>query len=175
MSTACKPVLIFDLDETLFHTNHKDITSSTPRPYLKECLETLSVNYELFVFTLGTHEYAEEKCAKFGILDNIPLKRIYSREDSTIQGENHYKILDTILYDCCPSCASNVVIVDDTPEVWQTSYGNAAQVIEWEHILNNVPEITSKSVIRIPRFYGDEKDTALSDLTVFMRSCDIVS
>ena len=171
MSEAgCRPIFIFDLDETLFHTDKDNIDLTTPRPFLLQCLKCLSRKFELFVFTLGTHDYAIKKCNQFGITDYIPVGRIYAREEST----HLNKILTTVLYDCCPSCKSRVVVVDDSPEVWQTTDDVPAKVVEWKRITNISRKIASQSVIRIPRFYGDEKDTALLYLTVFMLSCHII-
>ena len=85
-----KPTLIFDLDETLIHCNEN---SNMPcdvllpikfpngtvvkagvniRPYARECLEELSKDFELIVFT------ASHECYANVIVDYIDKKRLIS-------------------------------------------------------------------------------------------------
>ncbi len=174
-----KPILILDLDNTLFETvfpdDHRHMIHAlepvkqeyaVERPYLTEFLDKMSEKYFLCVFTRGTFAYALGKCSQLGILSYIPVDRIYAREE-TIDDRKRFEIV------LCSECIQRAVAVDDTPEVWENVDGSRARVFEWTDILYK-KEIKAKSVIEIPAFHANMKnDRALEHLAVFMNSCVI--
>ncbi len=172
-----KPILILDLDNTLFHTYHEIETRleiTTSRPHLDDFLQQVSEKYFLCIFTKATLEYAIMKCTELGIISFIPHERIYSREDTTFLYEKK-RFCDVL----CSECMKKAIAVDDSPTVWENKNGSQTRIKKWDDVVSwtdGRKKIQAISVIEIPAFYSDMKDDhALSDLGVYMKSCDIIN
>lgn len=145
MEMKCSPRnLLLDLDHTLFHTLHNNKTYA--RPGLLEFLQKVSVHYRLFVFTMGTRQYAHEKCTQLGITKYIPLERIYAREDTVRSPEtgHHIKRFRIVL---CETCLRHCIAVDDHPAYWNVPVFECTQ-----KNLNTNKILKPRSVIHIPPF-----------------------
>ena len=59
-------ILVWDLDETLFHTSGNNLY---PRPYVKEVITELGEHFNQIVFTAATKSYADEILKKMGLYD----------------------------------------------------------------------------------------------------------
>ena len=114
--------LVLDLDETLVHFREDQINPSKGilhlRPGLFRFLETVSLYYELVVFTAATKEYADP------ILEAIEQDKIIFeyklyREHTVIIGEDFVKDISRLGRDL-----SKVIIVDNMPQCFRLQKEN---------------------------------------------------
>jgi RNA polymerase II subunit A small phosphatase-like protein len=143
-----KPLLILDLDETLIHSEYnsepdwydfsfsKDSYGQTEffytqkRPFLKEFLNVVKVNFNLAIWTAASHEYAQEIIKEIGLKEE-DLVFFYHKEMCTLRydydQQNYYgvKKLEKIK-SFCP--LERVLIVDDIVETAQFNYGNLINI-----------------------------------------------
>ncbi|KAK1379742.1 hypothetical protein POM88_026487 [Heracleum sosnowskyi] len=146
-----KLCLVLDLDHTLLHTDdfrqnpnidvlgHDDMFEwkgmgmekvyiTKLRPFVRNFLEEASEMFELYVYTMGSRNYAH---IVTDFLDPEGLyfgNRIISREDCTTPGQ---KGLDVV-----PVEPSAVVILDDTESVWKGYFANLILVEKYDYFSN---------------------------------------
>ncbi|KAK1392742.1 RNA polymerase II C-terminal domain phosphatase-like [Heracleum sosnowskyi] len=140
-----KLCLVLDLDHTLLHTNfrqnpninaasHDDIFEwkamgkvyfTKLRPFVRNFLEEASHMFTLYVYTMGSRNYAhivtdflDPQGVYFG-------KRVISREDCTTPGQ---KGLDVV-----PVDPSAVVVLDDTEPVWKGYFANLLLIEKYDY------------------------------------------
>lgn len=162
-------LIILDLDETLFYSEHNSrmsdasydfITRSFPifegeyytmfRPHLGEFIKWLFDNFNVAVYTAASRDYAELLLTKMDI-DLKKLKFLWTRENCTIKYDTEsnahlvYKKLAKLKkkynLDRC-------LMIDDKPNLIDC-YGN---------------------VIAIKPFYGDSNDRELMKLIIYLDS-----
>lgn len=155
-----KKLLILDIDETLIFATENLLDRKEDfragqyyvykRPYLKEFLLQCINWFEVAVWTSSSPDYAKE------ILENIfddvrVLSFVWASDRCTwsydweLQEYYWRKILKKVKrkgYDL-----NNVIAVDDTPKGYKNSYGN---------------------VIAIAPFEGEESDSELTDLLIYL-------
>lgn len=136
-------LLILDLDETLIHASEKQLSRESDfivgnkyfvhkRPFVGNFLTWAFDNFQVAVWTSATDDYAAE------IIENVfsgfqnKLSFVWSRERCTPSldfesretfwekkltklGRRGYKL-------------ENVIVVDDSPQMWRSSYGNLVTV-----------------------------------------------
>jgi RNA polymerase II subunit A small phosphatase-like protein len=155
-----RKLLILDLDETLIYATEEalerkaDITVATyfvyKRPYLKEFLDFCFANFDVAVWTTSTSDYAREIIDKCFNQDPI---FIWSRERCThtydAEMQEHYYIKKMSKLRRQGYKLESVIAVDDSANVWTNSYGN---------------------LVRVMRFEGDETDTELKRLLLYLGS-----
>ncbi|KAL8095936.1 hypothetical protein AgCh_037062 [Apium graveolens] len=146
--------LVLDLDHTLIHTEkvcnlapekakmcldnvaHKDdmftwkYTTGSDRlikvrPFVREFLEEANKLFEMYIYTMGTRDYAlhiadllDPKSIYFG-------SRIISRENCTVSGQ---KGLDVV-----PVDESGILIIDDTMGVWFRHISNLIVIDKYDY------------------------------------------
>ncbi|KAF0701091.1 Aste57867_8388 [Aphanomyces stellatus] len=156
-----KLTLALDLDHTLLHAVRlEDVTDNidnygddiihfqipgipTPhvlklRPGLKTFLEDLCSQYELWIYTHGTRNYAEKIAEIIDPEQKIFGARIISRSDTPDIAHKALKFL-------FPSCDDSMIIVlDDRIDVWKENYENVF-IIEAYHFFNTRAEINNAS------------------------------
>ncbi|XP_074377901.1 RNA polymerase II C-terminal domain phosphatase-like 4 [Apium graveolens] len=144
-----KLCLVLDLDHTLLHTNfrhqpntnikdppcHDDIFEwkatgvkylTKLRPFVRSFLQEASQMFELYVYTMGSRDYASIVVRDFLDPQGIYFgDRIISREDCTVKG---LKGLDVV-----PVHPSAVVILDDTEAVWKGFFRNLILVEKYDY------------------------------------------
>ena len=149
-----KRYLILDMDETLIHSSSKKLNDSSikieknlfinKRPYLKNFLENLSKIYNIIIFTCSEESYANS------ILNNIDSENKFFflkffREDCLFINNNVYlknlEFINNLNFEKC-------VLVDNSPLHF------------YRNLENTVP---------ILPFYGDEEDSELLKLEVFLK------
>ncbi len=154
-------LLILDLDETLIHATEEKLEREADfivgqyfvyrRPFLDEFLEFCFANFEIAVWTSSTRKYATE------IIENIldseyQTAFFWARERCTIgfdmeEREQFFEKKMTKVrnrgYDL-----NSVIVVDDSPEKWRSSYGN---------------------LVRVKPFFGETDDDELQKLIVYLQ------
>ncbi|KAK1379559.1 RNA polymerase II C-terminal domain phosphatase-like [Heracleum sosnowskyi] len=143
-----KLCLVLDLDHTLLHTDfrqnpnidvqgHDDMFEwrtmekvyiTKLRPFVRNFLEEASQMFELYVYTMGSRNYAH---IVTDFLDPEGLyfgNRVISRENCTTPGQ---KGLDVVLVE-----PSAVVILDDTESVWKGYFANLLLVEKYDYFSN---------------------------------------
>ncbi|TXG79349.1 MAG: phosphoprotein phosphatase [Spirochaetes bacterium] len=162
-------ILILDLDETLFYSEHKSrmndvsfdfINESFPifegeyytmfRPHLKEFLKYIFANFTIAVYTAASQDYAELLLTKMGVNLNT-LEFLWARDRCTIKYdyENGFgnPVAHKKLYKVGKKYnLDNILMVDDKPHLIDC-YGN---------------------VIGIKPFYGDSSDKELLRLINYL-------
>lgn len=153
-------LLILDLDETLIYATEEKLEREADfvvgqyfvyrRPFLDEFLEFCFTNFEIAVWTSSTRNYATE------ILENVfnstyQTAFFWSREKCTIgfdmeEREHFFEKKMTKVrnrgYDL-----KSVIVVDDSPEKWRSSYGN---------------------LVRVKPFFGENDDDELKHLAIYL-------
>eukprot|EP01138_Halocafeteria_seosinensis_P008611 gb/GECG01008801.1/.p1 GENE.gb/GECG01008801.1/~~gb/GECG01008801.1/.p1 ORF type:complete len:332 (+),score=14.79 gb/GECG01008801.1/:1-996(+) len=158
-----KPLLVFDLDETLVHGNFSDTVEADllfpvwmdgksyniavqKRPFFDECLQRLREKFEICMFTAGITAYANE------VLDNLDRDRTIRhrlfRDACTLRGGKLVKDLGRLGRDI-----KRTVIVDNRVSCFSLHPANG---------------------IKCTSFYGDKTDRELEVLTDFLMSIDTV-
>ena len=160
MQFSEKKLLILDLDETLCYATEERLERDADftvgqyfvyrRPFLDEFLEFCFENFEVAVWTSSTRNYAVRVIENiFGAKHEISF--FWARERCTMSfdmEEREYymqKKMHKIRrsgYDL-----KSVIVVDDSPEKWRSSYGN---------------------LVRVKPFFGDLDDDELKPLTVYL-------
>jgi len=160
MHNSDKKLLILDLDETLIYATEEKLERESDfivgqyfvyrRPFLDEFLEFCFENFEVAVWTTSTGNYARK------ILENIfdshhKTNFVWARERSTFSFdmEERESFLTKKMtkvrrrgYDL-----KSVIVVDDSPEKWRSSYGN---------------------LVRVKPFFGEIDDDELKHLAVYL-------
>lgn len=160
MQFSERKLLILDLDETLVYAAEEKLEREADfivgqyfvyrRPFLDEFLEICFENFEVAIWTSSTRNYAEK------VIENIfevkhPISFFWSRERCTIgfdmeERENFLekkmRKIRRLGYDL-----KSVIVVDDSPEKWRSSYGN---------------------LVRVKPFFGDINDDELKHLAAYL-------
>lgn len=157
-----EPLLILDLDETLIHSSMDEpdwwdftfqkgdqIFYTQRRPFLKEFLSNVKINFDLAIWTAASYDYAHEIVKNIG-LDEDDLIFFYHKEMCTLRYDydmqNYYGIKK--LEKIKPfRPLERVLIVDDIMETAHHNYGN---------------------LIRIKPFNGDRDDVELLKLISYL-------
>lgn len=159
-------LLVLDLDETLIHAAERKLERDFDfivgqyfvykRPFLNEFLEFCFENFEVAVWTSSTRNYAEKVIENiFGYRHSVSF--VWARERCTISFDEeertnfHEKKILKIKnrgYDL-----RSVIVVDDSPEKWRSSYGN---------------------LVRVKPFFGEIDDDELKHLTVYLEKLKTV-
>ena len=138
-----KKTLIFDLDETLVHCceNGEEADVSiriqlptgqicdagiNVRPFAKECLEALSKEFEIFVFTASHPCYADVVCDYLDPTKSIIQARFY--RDSCIMSGGIY-VKDLRIFS--NRKVKDIVIVDNTLHCIAYQIDNCIPIISW--------------------------------------------
>ena len=74
-------ILVWDLDETLFHTSGNSLHQ---RPYVRETITQLSEHFHQIVFTAATKSYADEILKKMGLYHHFA--KLFYRSSLTVGG-----------------------------------------------------------------------------------------
>lgn len=131
-----KKTLILDLDETLVHFStfppHSEVDTLKfgtnyvfLRPGLKEFLEYARQNFEVFIFTAGTEEYANpilleimpwmDQCHKL-FRDSCYIEKGHFRKDASILDRDK----------------KDVIIIDDSSSTFKSNPRNTIPIARWE-------------------------------------------
>ncbi|KAI3902105.1 hypothetical protein MKW98_028036 [Papaver atlanticum] len=176
-----KLCLVLDLDHTLLHSvriqdvsaedqeylnlrvsSMKDLDGNSLyrhigryiklRPYTREFLKEVGKYFELFIYTMGTRDYAAEMGR---LLDpqGVLFKSIVSKDDSTNQNRMNLDIL------AGPN-ESNTIIVDDTRRVWEENEKNLIQIEKYNYFTEGGHRFKKDE----EQGYGDE-DGALKSIS----------
>ncbi|KAL5221726.1 hypothetical protein ABZP36_026439 [Zizania latifolia] len=134
--------LVLDLDETLVHSTldhceNADFTLQVffnmknhtvyvrQRPYLKMFLEKVAQMFELVIFTASQRIYAEQLIDRLDPDGRLISHRMY-RESCIFSGGCYTKDLTILGVDL-----AKVVIVDNTPQVFQLQVDNGIPIKSW--------------------------------------------
>lgn len=155
-----KKLLILDLDETLIHSVEKplerkpdfsfDIFHTYKRPFLEKFLKFCFEYFEVAVWTSATNSYALEILKNILNQNQIPTF-VWTRNRCTLSFDEELR--ESFLtkkmwkvkrkgYDL-----TKVVVIDDRPEQWRSSYGN---------------------LIRVKEYLGEKEDNELRLLTKYL-------
>lgn len=166
-----KPLLILDLDETLFHTtyDHEAITRrhgvrpdfsfegqyhTFKRPGVHAFIDSVSAAWRLAVWTSATRDYAQFMSER--IFGDVPLDFIFDRRRCTRRrnfgsGMYHsndvYMVKDLKKVKRLGYALDRMLLIEDRPENGERQYGN---------------------LVRAPAFYGDPSDTVLPRLACYL-------
>jgi TFIIF-interacting CTD phosphatase-like protein len=124
LTMKSKILFLLDLDHSLIYGSYAPSESADllfeysqylkvyERPHAKELVLTLQDKGDIIVFTTAKHDYAKTICD----LLNINPKVLLSRNDCLSNGDQYRKQIRKEWADSY----SNIVIIDDSPHVWQT-------------------------------------------------------
>ncbi|MCL7051635.1 hypothetical protein MKW94_030696 [Papaver nudicaule] len=154
--TQKKLCLVLDLDHTLLHSvkiqdvsreeqeylNGK-LSSSTKdlngdslfsmsgryvklRPYTREFLKEANRDFKLFIYTMGSRDYARDMGRLLDPTGDLFKKNIVSKDDSTIVNRKNLDVLSG------PN-GNNTIIIDDTKKVWENNRKNLIQIDKYNY------------------------------------------
>ena len=155
--------IIFDLDETLVHccedpkSASQALNISLPsgekleiginiRPYVKECLTTLSKKFEIVVFTASHKCYADVVLDFLDPTNELIHHRLY-RENCVIVDGVYIKDLRVITN----RALENMVLIDNSAYCFAYQLENGVPIVSW---------------------YNDNEDTELMELTHYLSSIE---
>lgn len=138
MPSTSKPLLILDLDETLFFASESPLSISHDcrvgpyyvyrRPYLAEFLDTCQQWYQLAVWSSSSSDYVEH-AVSYVLPQDLSLAFAWSRERCIQryhpETKQRYFIKDLKKVKRQGYDLGRVLIVDDTPQKVRRNYGNA--------------------------------------------------
>ncbi len=159
---ARKKLLILDLDETLIYSTEESLEREADftaeqyfvykRPFLGEFLAFCFENFDVGVWTTSTADYASLVVDRVTNPDQT-LQFLWSRERCTwaFDEATHERVLVKRLEKLGRRGyrPDSIIVVDDTPSAWRTSYGN---------------------LIRVARFEGDRSDDELKYLSKYLKT-----
>lgn len=160
MQKAERKLLVLDLDETLIYATEEKLEREAnftvgqyfvyKRPFVDCFLRFCFKNFDVAVWTTATKSYAEE-IFKNLLKENEILQFLWTRERCTYEfdEELHEPILVKKLAKVRrrKRKLESVIVVDDSPNVWKSSYGNP---------------------VCISKFNGDENDDELKLLPLYL-------
>ncbi|KAJ4815723.1 C-terminal domain phosphatase-like 4 [Rhynchospora pubera] len=167
MKTINKPKLVLDLDHTLMNSTQDlsrdemhllNAVSTTKdagllhkirledcsmlvklRPFVRQFLDEASKMFDLYVYTMGTRDYATQ-IVKLLDPENkyfISKSKVISREDFTKSG---VKALDIV-----PGSKAYIIILDDKPSVWREADKiNIIQIWRYNFFASSFPSSYSR-------------------------------
>lgn len=155
-----KKLLILDLDETLIYATETNLEHDFDfivgqyfvykRPFLDDFLKFCLENFEVAVWTSSTRNYATQ------IIDNIfdykdEISFFWARERCTISFDEEERInfyeKKLVKIKKRGFNLQSVIVVDDSPEKWRSSYGN---------------------LVRVKPFFGETDDDELNRLIIYL-------
>ncbi|KAI3886598.1 hypothetical protein MKX03_019349 [Papaver bracteatum] len=125
------------------------------RPSTREFLMEASKYFELFIYTMGTRDYAEEMGRLLDPQGKIFKSRIVSKDDSTKENRKNLDILSG------PN-ELNTIIVDDTKRVWKKNKRNLIWIEKYNYFTEG-GHILKKDG-------SDDEDGALESVTEILLS-----
>jgi len=166
METPERKLLILDLDETLIYATEKKPEREADfivgqyfvykRPFLEPFLEFCFERFEVAIWTTATKLYAEEILRKI-VKNHQKLKFLWTRERCTYffdaEARDHYFVKRMSKLRRLKYKLESIIVIDDSPNVWQSSYGN---------------------LVRINRFEGDLADNELQLLPIYLERLSAV-
>ena len=131
-----RPLLILDLDETLIYSTKNALPCKHDfecceylvhkRPSVDSFIESMAVHYDLAVWTSSSSDYAS--CIKAGILANVSLKFLWSRDKCTrrfdSEMQEHYWVKNLKKVKRAGFDLERVLFVDNTPQKLESNFGN---------------------------------------------------
>ncbi len=160
MQNSERKLLILDLDETLIHATEEKSEREADflvgqyfvykRPFLDEFLEFCFENFDVAVWTTATKSYAGE-ILKTVLKEDQNLRFCRTRERCTFafdaEEREHFFAKRMHKIRRRGYKLESVIVVDDSPNVWQNSYGN---------------------LVRAAKFEGGESDDELKVLPIYL-------
>jgi RNA polymerase II subunit A small phosphatase-like protein len=154
--------LILDIDETLIHAAENPLSQKPDfivgnkyyvykRPLVEQFLGWCCEHFDVAVWTSATNDYAAEILANIFPQGQKDLLFVWCRERCTqsldietreVFWEKKLTKLRRRGYNL-----NNVIVIDDTPQMWRNSYGN---------------------LISVKPFFGDENDDELEKLMRYL-------
>ena len=136
-------LLILDIDETLIYATEESLSRSADftvgnkyyvyrRPFVEQFLVWCVENFELAVWTSATDDYAAEIVANIFPHSQNNLLFLWSRKRCTPSFD--WETQETIWEKKLTKLRrrgynlENIIVVDDTPQMWRSSYGNLVRV-----------------------------------------------
>lgn len=161
MQNVEEKLLILDLDETLIYATEESLERKSDfrvgqyfvykRPFVETFLRFCFENYEVAVWTTATKSYAEE-IFKVILKTEYKLQFLWTRERCTLSFDEdereHFFVKRMYKIRRHGYKLESVIVVDDSPNVWQDSYGN---------------------LVRVSKFEGDERDDELKVLPFYLK------
>ena len=189
-----KLILLLDLDNTIIHTSlvrlqpkqaealknlYKNYFAKIPirdefnrinyiyvkfRPFLKTFLKNIKDKYEIFIYTLGTNEYATSIIQYINLnfeKDSLSTERMMCRVLDE-NGQAKHKSIKNVF----PTQEKMVLIIDDHIEVWKESGENFICIHPYKFFLEkenylDVEISLNKKNINKPSFIKNEYDNVL--------------
>ncbi|XP_047331136.1 RNA polymerase II C-terminal domain phosphatase-like 4 [Impatiens glandulifera] len=108
-----------DLQKNLFFFNEFNMVTKL-RPFVFDFLKEANNLFQLWIYTMGTRDYAKRMAKLIDPDETLFGCRIISQEDCTIRGQ---KGLDVVYAD-----EKTILIVDDTVSVWSNHLRNLINV-----------------------------------------------
>lgn len=160
MQNSERKLLILDLDETLIYATEEKLDRQQDfivgqyfvykRPFLESFLRFCFENFDVAIWTTATKSYAVE-ILKIILKKDQNLQFLWTRERCTFafDEEEHESIYVKKMHKIRRRGykLESVIVIDDSPNVWKSSYGN---------------------LVRINRFEGDENDKELRILPLYL-------
>lgn len=155
-----RKLLILDLDETLIYATEEKLEREADfivgqyfvykRPFLESFLKFCFENFEIAVWTTATKSYAEE-ILQTVLEENQNLQFLWTRERCTFdfdaEEREHFYAKRMHKIRQRGYKLESVIVVDDSSNVWQSSYGN---------------------LVRVNKFEGNEEDNELKILPMYL-------
>ncbi len=152
--------MILDLDETLIHATEEKLERKPDflvgeyfvykRPFLESFLEFCFENFDVAIWTTATKSYAEE-ILQIILKETQNWEFLWTRERCTFafdaEAREHFYVKRMHKIRHRGYKLESVIVVDDSPNVWQSSYGN---------------------LVRVNKFEGDENDSELKILPIYL-------
>lgn len=141
MSQFSRPLVVFDLDETLIYCNEKpyrdaQITTRhghlSIRDGLEDMLEKVSDVYDIMVWSTSGKEYIDDMLTIIWP-SHIPLVDVFTSAECGIKsfenvGVPHYKDMRKIIKKHPCYTLDRIAGVDDTPDKYKRNFGNLVSV-----------------------------------------------
>ena len=157
-----RKLLILDVDETLIFATEEPLSRIADftvgnkynvykRPFVEQFLAWCFENFEVAVWTSATEDYAAEVLANIIPQTQSNLAFVWSRERCTpsLDVESRETFWEKKLTKLRRRGYNleNVIVVDDTPQMWRNSYGN---------------------LVRVEPYLGEPEDGELKKLTLYL-------
>ncbi|KAL4505191.1 hypothetical protein ABPG72_016258 [Tetrahymena utriculariae] len=161
--------LVLDLDETLIHCNEKSLDYDSSiitvqfqdqqknyylhqRGYLQEFLEQCALNFNIYIYTASTKDYAEEVVK---IIDpRSVIKRVYDRSSCFYDGKQYLKSLKAIGLDL-----NRTVMIDNNQACVSNNVENAFKIKDFFSDKNDRELQKFQSILnKMCQFNGNFKD-----------------
>lgn len=160
MQNSERKLLILDLDETLIYATEEKLEREADfivgqyfvykRPFVESFLRFCFENFDVAVWTTATKSYAEE-IFKNLLKENEVLQFLWTRERCTYEFDEELRepiLVKKLAKVRRRNCKlESVIVVDDSPNVWKSSYGN---------------------LVCVSKFKGDERDDELKLLPIYL-------